>query len=89
MSVPCKELFESQPDSYRRQLIPESVKVLVVVEAGVSFGWCGYFGLPMLTCTVDRFGASAPYKTLEEKFGYSGEQIADKVITFISEKLEK
>ncbi|MCB0284115.1 MAG: transketolase [Calditrichaeota bacterium] len=83
VSVPCKELFEAQPLSYRRELIPDSVKVLAVVEAGVSFGWSGYFGLPVVNCTVDRFGASAPNKALEEKFGFSGEQIAGKISEFL------
>ncbi len=83
VSVPCKELFESQPESYQREIIPESVKHLAAVETGISFGWKGYFNLPMLMICFDRFGASAPYKTLEEKFGFNGPDIAKKIEEFV------
>jgi len=79
VSVPCKELFEQQPENYRRELIPASVKNIFVVEAGVSFGWSHYFGLPVHVLGMERFGASAPYEVLEEKFGFSGEQVAARV----------
>ena len=83
VSVPCKELFEKQAESYRRNIIPESVKVIAVVEAGISFGWPNYFELPLIKITIDdRFGASAPYKLLEEKFGFNGENIAEKIELF-------
>lgn len=83
VSVPCKELFESQPESYQREIIPESVKYITVVEAGVTFGWKEYFNLPILMIGLDRFGASAPYKTLEEKFGFNGPDIANRVEEFV------
>ena len=79
VSVPCKELFESQPESYQREIIPESVKNLAAVETGISFGWKGYFGLPLLMIGLDRFGQSAPYKLLEEKFGFNGPDIARRI----------
>jgi transketolase len=79
ISMPSKELFEKQTVEYQRQILPESLKRLAVVEAGVGFGWEGYFGLPLKKITIERFGASAPYKTLEEKFGFTAEQIAAKL----------
>jgi transketolase len=83
VSVPCKELFEKQPESYRRDIIPESAKAIAVVEAGISFGWPNYFELPLIKVTIDdRFGASGPYKLLEEKFGFTPENIAAKVEEF-------
>ena len=86
VSVPCKELFEKQSVEYQRRVIPESVKNLVVIETGISFGWQGYFGLPLLMIGMNDFGASGPYKILQEKFGFTGSQIADKVKRFINER---
>jgi len=86
VSVPCKELFEQQSEEYQREVIPDSTKYLVVVETGVSFGWQRYFGLPLLMIGMDRFGASAPNKVLEEKFGFSGNQIAKRIETFVRDK---
>ncbi len=83
VSVPSKELFEKQSCEYQRTIIPESAKAIAVVEAGISFGWPNYFNLPLIKVTIDnRFGASAPYKLLEEKFGFTGENIAEKIETF-------
>ena len=84
VSVPCKELFEKQPETYQRVVIPNSTKYLVVVETGVSFGWQRYFGLPLLIIGMDRFGASAPNKVLEEKFGFNGASITQHVENFIA-----
>ncbi|KAA3656044.1 MAG: transketolase [Calditrichaeota bacterium] len=84
VSVPSKELFEQQPVEYQRSVIPESVKKLVVVEAGVPFGWQGYFQLPLLVIGMDSFGASGPYKVLAEKYGFTGKQIAEKVKAFVT-----
>ena len=83
VSVPCKELFESQSEAYQREIIPTTVKHLAVVEAGVSFGWKGYFELPLLFIGMNRFGESAPYKVLEQKFGFNGPSIAQKIEEFI------
>ena len=85
VSVPSKELFEQQSREYQRSVIPESVKKLVVVEAGVAFGWQGYFQLPLLMIGMQQFGASAPYKVLAEKYGFTGTRIAEKVKAFIAE----
>jgi transketolase len=83
VSVPCKELFEKQSVEYRRSLIPESTKAIAIVEAGISFGWQNYFELPLIKVTIDdRFGASGPYKLLEEKFGFTPENIAEKIEAF-------
>ncbi len=85
VSVPCKELFEKEDEAYQRSIIPHSTKALAVVEAGISFGWPNYFGLPLVKITIDdRFGASAPYKVLEEKFGFNGENIAAKIETLLN-----
>ncbi|MCA9735357.1 MAG: transketolase [Deferribacteres bacterium] len=84
VSVPSKELFEQQSVEYQRSVIPESTEKLVVVEAGVPFGWQGYFQLPLLMIGMESFGASGPYKVLAEKYGFTGKSIAEKVKAFVA-----
>lgn len=86
VSVPCKELFEEQLVQYQRTILPASTRYLVVVEAGVSFGWKTFFNLPMLFIGMDRFGASAPYQVLKEKFGFTGSEIARRIEKFIRQR---
>ncbi|NOX63362.1 MAG: transketolase [Chloroflexi bacterium] len=73
VSMPCWEQFEAQPETYRREVFPEGVPVLAV-EAGVSFGWERYANRVI---GVNRFGASAPYKVIYEKFGLTAQAVAD------------
>jgi transketolase len=77
--MPCKEIFEQQSEAYQKSVIPENAKRMFVVEAGISFGWKSYFGIPTKIIAIDRFGASAPYKILAEKFGLTGAQICEKI----------
>ncbi|MBQ1345805.1 MAG: transketolase [Kiritimatiellae bacterium] len=76
-SIPSYELFLRQPNAYRETVLPELMKKRVFVEAGVRYGW-DRFRMDFRTTrfvTMDRFGASAPYKTLAEKFGYTVENV--------------
>jgi transketolase len=86
VSVPCKDIFDQQDDEYKRKILPTELKALVVIEAGTGIGWSSYFDIPMLTLTIEGFGASAPYKTLEEKYGFTAEQLTDKIGTYLSDK---
>ncbi len=77
VSMPSVELFLSQKCAYREQVVPELMKRRVIVEAGVRFGW-DRFRLDHRTTrfvTMDRFGASAPYKVLAEKFGFTADNV--------------
>ncbi len=71
VSMPSWELFELQDEAYRKEVIPPAAKVRMAIEAGASMGWSKYIGEDGLTLCMDRFGASAPYKVLAEKFGYT------------------
>jgi transketolase len=79
VSVPAKNIFDQQDKKYQREVLPDGLEALVVVEAGTGFGWSSYFNLPMLHITIEGFGASAPYKILEEKYGFTTEQLVDKI----------
>jgi transketolase len=76
VSMPSWELFEAQPEEYRSKVLPPSVKARVAIEAGVSQGWCKYVGDCGRIVSRDSFGASAPYKVLHEKFGFTAERVA-------------
>ncbi len=76
VSMPSWDLFEKQPQAYRDQVLPPSVTVRLAVEAGVSFGWEKYVGPKGAAHGIDRYGASAPYKVIAEKLGFTGANIA-------------
>lgn len=83
VNMPSWELFEKQPASYKREVLPTACTKRVAIEAGSSFGWQRYIGLAGMTITLDTFGASAPYKVLEKQFGFTVENIVSKVKTYI------
>jgi transketolase len=82
VSMPCTELFDEQPASYRADILPAGV-LRVSIEAGTTFGWERYTGLDGLRIGLDHFGASAPAEVLFEEFGFS----VDKIVPKIKEKL--
>jgi transketolase len=75
VSMPSWELFERQPASYRNEVLPPECRTRLAVEAAVSFGWERYVGLEGRVIGLNRFGASAPFKVLAEKFGFTGANV--------------
>ena len=71
VSMPSWELFEKQPQSYRDEVFPPAVTARLAIEAAAPFGWERYVGLKGAVIGMNRFGASAPYKVLAEKFGFT------------------
>lgn len=78
VSMPCPQLFIEQPSEYRQAVIPPGART-VVVEAAVPQGWDRIAGGDALLIGVTRFGASAPWKILQDKFGLSGARVAEAV----------
>jgi transketolase len=76
VSMPSWELFEAQPRDYRDSVLLPEVMARVAVEAGVPLGWERYVGPEGEIVALDRFGASAPYKVLAEKFGFTPAAVA-------------
>jgi len=74
VSVPCFELFEKQPSSYKQSLIG-SAPIKIAVEAGLSQGWERFLGADGLFIGMTGFGASAPIEALYEYFGITAEMI--------------
>lgn len=76
------EVFDSEPESYRKDVLPAGVKKLSI-EAASTFGWERYVGGDGLTIGMEGFGASAPADVLFKKFGFSPEDIAEKALKLI------
>jgi transketolase len=76
ISIPSWELFEQQSDEYRRSVMPPDVSQRVMVEKSAAFGWERYVGAQGRTIGMKTFGASAPLKELQKKFGFTPENIA-------------
>ena len=66
VSMPSCELFEEQPEAYRREVLPPEVKKRIAIEAGATLGWYKYVGEEGKVIGIDRFGASAPGKVVLE-----------------------
>jgi transketolase len=75
VSFPSWELFEKQDAAYRESVLPGKVTARLAVEAGTRQGWERYVGSQGKIISIDRFGASAPYKTIFEKLGFSVENV--------------
>ncbi|MEW6668040.1 MAG: transketolase [Thermodesulfobacteriota bacterium] len=80
VSMPSWELFEAQTPGYRERILPPEIGVRVAVEAGRSLGWHRYVGSLGGIVGLERFGASAPYKTLYEKLGITAEAVVEKTM---------
>jgi transketolase len=78
VSMPSWELFDKQPEEYRNQVLPPTVKARLAIEAGVTQGWHRYLSSKGEVVGVDHFGASAPYKILYEKFGITADRVVQK-----------
>jgi transketolase len=70
VSMPSWELFDDQPAKYREDVLPPSVKARVAVEQGSTLGWERYVGSSGHVIGMKTFGASAPLKELQKKFGF-------------------
>ena len=75
VSFPSWELFEKQDAAYRESVLPKKIQARIAVETGASLGWERYVGSSGKIIAIDRFGASAPYKVIFEKLGFTVENI--------------
>lgn len=75
VSMPSWELFEHQSPEYRDSVIPPDVTARVSVEQASTFGWARYVGLAGERIGMRTFGASAPLKELQKKFGFTAENV--------------
>jgi len=75
VSMPSWELFEQQSQDYRDSVIPPAVTARVCVEQASTFGWGEYVGSRGARIVMHTFGASAPLKELQHKFGFTPDKV--------------
>jgi len=75
VSMPSWEIFERQTQEYRDSVLPPKVKARVAVEQGSTLGWDRYVGDSGRVIGMKTFGASAPLKELQKKFGFEPDQV--------------
>jgi transketolase len=85
VSMPSWEIFEHQPQAYRDSVLPPNVKARVAVEQGSILGWDRYVGNSGRVIGMNTFGASAPLKALQKKFGFE----PNEVVMAAKEQLKK
>jgi transketolase len=73
--MPSWDVFEHQPADYRERVLPPAVAARVVVEQASTFGWERYAGSAGTVIGMKTFGASAPLKELQKKFGFEPETL--------------
>jgi transketolase len=74
VSIPSTNLFSSQPDAYRNNILPPGVPLLVI-EAASSLGWRSFVGPQIAVIGVDTFGASAPGPVVMQHYGFTLENV--------------
>jgi transketolase len=77
VSMPSWALFEQQPEDYRHSVLPPQVTARVAIEQASSFGWERYVGPDGAIVAMSTFGASAPLKELQSKFGFTPEAVVE------------
>jgi transketolase len=75
VSMPSWEIFDHQPQEYRDSVLPPAVRARVAIEQASTFGWERYVGLDGRIIGMKTFGASAPLKELQGKFGFRPEAV--------------
>ena len=82
--MPCMELFDKQPDEYRKDILEEN-SLIVTLEAGSIMSWQKYIKDKGINLGIDKFGESAPYKEVYKHFKI----IRGRYNKFYSKKIER
>ena len=83
VSMPCMERFDRQSDAYKAEILPDSCRKRVAMEAGVSTMWYKYVGLDGKVIGVDRFGFSAPGDIVMAELGMTADNCAKEVKAYM------
>lgn len=80
ISMPCWQLFEKQGNEYKDSLFEGDIGKRVSIEAGVDLGWHKYIGRHGIAICLEHFGASAPAAALAKEFGFTVEDILERIL---------
>lgn len=86
VSMPSWELFEHQTEDYKESVLPAAVQSRISVEQASTYGWAQYVRNPGARIGMKTFGASAPLKELQKKFGFTPEAIVGVAKDLLSKK---
>jgi transketolase len=75
VSMPSWDVFEEQPQTYRDSVLPPQIAARIAIEQGSVIGWDRYVGPSGKVVGMKTFGASAPLKELQRKFGFEPERV--------------
>ena len=84
--MPSWEIFDHQPQEYRDSVLPPGVTARVAIEQASTFGWERYVGTAGRIIGMKTFGASAPLKELQRKFGFEPDRVAAVVKELLGRK---
>jgi len=87
VSMPSWDLFEEQPLEYRNQVLPPAIEARIAIEQASTFGWERHVGPRGRIIGMQTFGASAPLKELERRYGFQPESIVSAVKLLLAEGL--
>jgi transketolase len=79
VAMPSWEIFASQHQSYRDEVLPPEIMARVSIEAAATFGWERWIGDRGIAIGIDRFGASAPGEVNLREFGFTPERVVGAV----------
>lgn len=85
VSFPSWELFAIQDEAYRQKVFPPRIGARLAVEAGVAQGWERWVGGQGKIISIERFGASAPYKAIYQNLGLTINQVAARALNLIEQ----
>ena len=74
-SMPSWDIFEQQTREYRDSVLPPEVKARIAIEQASTFGWERYVGADGVVIGMKTFGASAPLKELQKRFGFQPDRV--------------
>jgi transketolase len=83
VSIPSWELFDHQPSEYRDSVLPPHIRARIAVEQASTFGWERYTGLDGRIIGMKTFGASAPLKELQKKFGFDPDHVVSAALELL------
>jgi transketolase len=85
ISFPSWELFMSQDEEYRLEVLPPNVKARIAIEAGSPMGWKKWVGDRGVVIGIDTFGASAPFEEIYQNYGLTVDSIIENAKTLMEE----
>lgn len=86
VSMPSWDIFEHQPAAYREEVLPHAVKLRLAVEQASALGWERYVGDQGRVIGMKAFGASAPLKELQRKFGFEPGHVVATALEMLGRK---